>query len=178
MFKCILPLYWIPDLRVRMLPLNDYVITPICFAMDCESGLILSHAFSYGLARTDLLSLGMLALREKQARPGGSIHMFRSALGDPSLAKRKVMTDHAVLSLTGTGSRCKKPKIYDLHRVGALLGHFFYDWSNEFISELEDFRYVSPQSLTRLIECVVCRFNSLVESGDITFEFLIANKSS
>jgi hypothetical protein len=174
MFKCILPLYWIPDLRVRMLPLNDNVITPICFAMDCESGLILSHAFSYGLARTDLLSLGMLALREKQARPGGSIHMFRSALGDPSLTKRKVMTDHAMLSLTG--SRCKKPKIYNLHRAGALLGHFFYDWSNDFINELDDFRYVSPQLLIRQIEHVVSRFNCLVESGDITFKFLGANQ--
>ncbi|OJT48398.1 hypothetical protein BSZ28_26345 [Pseudomonas moraviensis] len=158
-----------------MLPLDDSVITPICFVMDCESGLILSHAFSYGLARTDLLSLGMLALREKQARPSGSIHMFRSALGDPSLAKRKVMTDQAMLSLTG--SRCKKIKTYNLYRAGALLGHFFYDWSNGFINELEDFRYVSPQLLVRLIENLVSQFNCLVESGDITFEFLGGNQS-
>lgn len=174
MFKYIFPLYWIPDLRVRISSSHDYAIAPICFAIDWESGLIVSHALSYGLARTDLFGLGMLALREKRARPRGSIQMFCSALGDLSLAKRKLDTDHATLSLTGL--RCKKPAAYDWHIAGLLLGHFFYDWPKEFMSEVDNFRVVSPQFLTRLIEHVVSRFNRLVELGDITCKLLVANQ--
>jgi hypothetical protein len=166
MFKCILPIYWIPDLRVLMFPSKNYAITPICFAVDSESGRILSYAFSYGLARTNLLSLGVLALREKNLRPGGSSHMFRSTLGDLNLASRKLGTDCATSSLTDF--RCTKPGRYRLHKAGAVLGHFFYDWPDDFIGEVDDFGYFSSRLLTRLIENMVSRFNCFIESGDIT----------
>lgn len=176
MFKYIFPLYWVPDLRVRISSSHYYAITPICFAIDWESGRIVSHAFSYGLARTELLGLGMLALREKRARPGGSSHMFRSALGDLSLARRKLDTNYVTLSLTDLRRRAK-PAMYDWHRVGVLLGHLFYDWSNDFMSQLDNFSVVSPQLLTRLIEHVISRFNRLIESGDMTFKVLDAKQT-
>jgi hypothetical protein len=176
MFKYIFPLYWVPGLRVRTSSSNFYAITPICFAIDWESGRIVSHAFSYGLARTDLLGLGMLALREKRARSGGSNYMFRSAAGDLSLAKRKLDTDYATLSLTDQ-RHCAKPTTYDWHRVDVLLGHFFYDWSNDFLSQLDNFRVVSPELLIRLIEHMVSRFNRLIESGDMTFKVLDAKRT-
>jgi hypothetical protein len=149
-----------------MFPSKNYAITPICFAVDSESGRILSYAFSYGLARTNLLSLGVLALREKNLRPGGSSHMFRSTLGDLNLASRKLGTDCATSSLTDF--RCTKPGRYRLHKAGAVLGHFFYDWPDDFIGEVDDFGYFSSRLLTRLIENMASRFNCFIESGDIT----------
>lgn len=176
MFKYIFPLYWVPDFRVRVFSSHYYAITPICFAIDWESERIVSHAFSYGLARTDLLDLGMLALREKHVRLASLNHMFRSALGDLSLANRKLDTDYVTLSLTNI-RRCAKPARYDWHKAGVLLGHFFYDWSNDFMSRLDNFKVVSPELLTRLIEHMVSQFNRLIDSGDITFKVLDAKQT-
>ncbi|WP_223530911.1 hypothetical protein [Pseudomonas sp. BF-B-26] len=176
MFKYILPLYWTPSLRVRVFNSDHYAITPICFAMDCQSGLILSHSFSYGLARTDLLNLAMLAFRENHTHSGGGSYMFRSAFGDLSLAVRKLNTDCTTLSLTNL--KYTKSTMYDWHKAGILLEDLFYDWPNYFISELDDYRCVSPLLLTRLIEIVISRFNCLVESGGISFKLFAANQSA
>lgn len=93
MYKYIVPMYWVPSLKVSM-PLEDkYIITPICFSIDSATGMILSHSFSYGLPQTNLHSLGVLALREKLLRPTGSPEMFRSTSGDLSWARRKLEMD-------------------------------------------------------------------------------------
>lgn len=173
MYNYIIPIYWVPDLRVRMLPENRYAITPICFSIDSGTGLILSRSFSYGLTHTDLHNHGLLAFRKNQVCPIGTVGMFRSVLGDLNGAKRMLETDNATLDLRRL--RCPNPNKYDWSKAGALLGHFFYDWDHEFLNDLDNFRVLDPEQLDCLLAHVVERFNRLVGIGDIDLRFVRAN---
>lgn len=156
------------------MPLEDkYIITPICFSIDSATGMILSHSFSYGLPQTNLHSLGVLALREKLLRPTGSPEMFRSTSGDLSWARRKLEMDHATLDLQRL--RCPQPNMYDWSKGGALLGHLFYDWSYDFLSELDNYQVIKPAQLIRLLAHTVECFNLLIETSDIDVKLVRKN---
>lgn len=165
MYYYIIPIYFIPDLRVKARSRTRASVAPVCFAVDSRSGMIMSYAFSYGYVRGDLFGLGMLGARERVSRPNGPCFMFRSALGSTDEAEWLLDTDHVGLSLNGHYGRAMA---YNWLGAGDFLKMLFYDWPYEVSLEVYSFKEVSPRLYSRILDHLVVRFNSFVESGDIS----------
>ncbi|MFJ4156313.1 hypothetical protein ACIPZF_16135 [Pseudomonas sp. NPDC089752] len=167
MYKYLIPLYWVSGLRVCTVPANDYAITPVCFLIDSATGMIISYSFSYGLPRCKLHVLAQLAFQEKMIRSAAAKHLYRSASGDISLAKREVQTDAYQLSLET--HRYPRPNTFDWSKAGVLVAHMFYDWDYSVLNELDSFQVINSSQLVRILNRLVGRFNSAVDSGVVNF---------
>lgn len=167
MYKYLIPLYWVSSLRVRTVPANTYAITPVCFLIDSATGMIISYSFSYGSPRCKLHHLAQLAFQEKMARPTAAKKLYRSASGDIALARRRFGADAYQLSLDTY--KYPRPNTFDWLKAGMLVAHLFYDWDYSMLRELDSFQVINSSQLVRMINRVVCRFNSAVGSGVITF---------
>lgn len=167
MYKYLAPLYWVSSLRIRTVHANDYALSPVCFLIDSATGMIISYSFSYGLPPCKLHYLAQLAIQEKMARPTAAKNLYRSASGDIPLARRKVEVDRCQLSLETY--KYPRPNTFDWSKAGMLIAHLFYDWDYSMLSELDSFQVINSSQLVRMLDRVVGRFNSAVDSGVVTF---------
>jgi hypothetical protein len=166
-YKYLIPLYWVSGLPVRIVPANESAITPVCFLIDSATGMIISYSFSYGLPYLKLHSLAQLAFQEKMVRPTAAKKLYRSALGDIHLARRRVETDACQLSLETY--KYPGPNAFDWSKAGKLVAHMFYDWDYSMLNELDSFQIISSSQLVRILDRLVGRFNSAVDSGVVNF---------
>jgi hypothetical protein len=166
-YKYLVPLYWVSSLRIRTVHANNYALMPVCFLIDSATCMIISYSFSYGLPPCKLHYLAQLAFQEKMARPTAAKRLYRSASGDIPLASRKFEADSYHLSLETYGY--PRPNTFCWSRIGMLIAHFFYDWDYSMLSELDSFQVINSSQLVRMLDRVVGRFNSAVDSGVVTF---------
>ncbi|MCV4286798.1 hypothetical protein OH708_02645 [Pseudomonas capsici] len=167
MYKYLISLYWVSGLRVRTVPANDYAITPVCFLIDSATGMIISYSFSYGLPRLKLHVLAQLAFQEKMVRPTAAKKLYRSAPGDIHLARTRVETDACQLSLETY--KYPRPSTLNWSKAGMLVAHMFYDWDYSMLNELDSFQVINSSQLVRILDRLVGRFNSAVDSGVVNF---------